>query len=251
MPPRKRPRPSSCAAPPPPPPPPQLDPAMFQAAVVAAVAAAMSQIGTNGNGGSGSGATPSNQGDSSGRTKECTYKYFTNGKPNTFNGSGGIITLMQWFERTEAVFEIYACPETSKVKYATLTFTGRALTWCNDRVKSPTLVVANSISWEDLKSLMLKEYCPRALLCPTMVTLEEKKVERYLWGLSSQIQDTVLALKPATFEISKELAQQLIDHRASRGTMSATTDQAKGGNNTRMFWNNKKKQPAQDPAKKQ
>ncbi|XP_023763016.2 zinc finger CCCH domain-containing protein 14-like [Lactuca sativa] len=64
MPPRKRPRPSGSTAPPPPPPPPQFDPAMFQAAVTAAVAAAMSQIGPNGNGGSGSGATPSNQGSS-------------------------------------------------------------------------------------------------------------------------------------------------------------------------------------------
>ncbi|XP_023747073.1 uncharacterized protein LOC111895202 [Lactuca sativa] len=47
MPPRKRPRPSGSTAPPLPTPPPQFDPTMFQAAVTAAVAAAMSQIGTN------------------------------------------------------------------------------------------------------------------------------------------------------------------------------------------------------------
>ena len=78
--------------------------------------------------GSGYGATPSNQGDRSRRTKECTYKDFTNGKPDNFNGSGGVITLMQWFERTEAVFEVCACPEAIKVKYGAFTFTGRALT---------------------------------------------------------------------------------------------------------------------------
>ena len=89
-----------------------------------------------------------------------------------------------------------------------------------------------------------------ALLCPAMVTPEEKKVERYLWGLSSQIQDSVLASKPTTFESAKELAQQLIDHRASRGTVIATTDQAKGGNNKKKFWNHKKKLPTLDPAKK-
>ena len=90
-----------------------------------------------------------------------------------------------------------------------------------------------------------------ALLCPAMVTPEEKKVERYLWGLSPQIHDSVLASKPTTFESAKELAQQLIDHRASRGIMVATTDQTKGGNNKRRFWNSKKKQPVQDPTKKQ
>ncbi|XP_052623214.1 uncharacterized protein LOC128128400 [Lactuca sativa] len=58
-----------------------------------------------------------------------------------------------------------------------------------------------------------------ALLCPAMVTPEEKK--------------------------------QLIDHRASRGTTVAATNQAKGGNNKRKFWNLKKKQPMRDPAKKQ
>ena len=248
MPPKKKSRPSGSTAPPPP----QFDPIMFQAAVTAAVAAAMSQMGTNGSGGFGSGNTNSNQGDSTGRTKECSYKDFTNGKPDSFDGSGGVIALMQWFERTEAVFEICACPEASKVKYAAFTFTRKALTWWNSRVKSLTPAVANSISWEDLKALMLKEYCPRgevqkleeelwnlkmsgmdleaytarfndlALLCPAMVTPEEKKIERYLWGLSSQIHDSVLASRPTTFDSAKELAQQLIDHRASRDTSTTT-----------------------------
>ena len=121
----------------------------------------MSQISTDGARRIGSGMNISTQGDSQGRSRECSYKDFTNGKPDSFNGSGGVIALMQWFERTEAVFEICACPEASKVKYATFTFIGRALTWWNGRVKSLTPAVANSISWEDLKALMLKEYCPR------------------------------------------------------------------------------------------
>ena len=89
------------------------------------------------------------------------------------------------------------------------------------------------------------------LLCPAMVTPENKKVERYLWGLSPQIQDSVLASKPTTFDSAKELTQQLIDHRASNVMVPTTSDQTKGGNNKRKFWNNKKKQPTQDPAKKQ
>ena len=90
----------------------------------------------------------------------------------------------------------------------------RALSWWNSYVKSLTLPVANSMSWEDLKIMMLAEYYPggevRKLeqehgnltmkdsdiaaytarfsdltaLCPEMVTLESKKVERYISGLS-------------------------------------------------------------------
>ena len=65
--------------------------------------------------------------------------------------SGGVIALIQWFERTEAIFEICACPEASKVKYAAFTFTGRALTWWNGRVKSHTPAVANGMSGTDLE----------------------------------------------------------------------------------------------------
>ena len=61
----------------------------------------------------------------------------------------------------------------------------------------------------------------------------------------------MLSSSPTTFDSAKKLAQQLIDHRASHGTVVATPDQEKGGNNKRKFWNNKKSQPAQDSAKKQ
>ncbi|XP_023735632.2 uncharacterized protein LOC111883543 [Lactuca sativa] len=260
---------------------PQFDPVMFQATVTAAVAVAMSQINTNNAGGAINGPTNSNNRDSQGRSRECTYKDFTNAKPKTFNGSGGLIALLQWFEKTESVFEICACPEANKVKFAACTFSERSLTWWNGHVKTLTPPVANSITWEDLKTILMKEYCPRAeiqkleeelwglkiigsdilsytsrfndlaILCPGMVPSERKKVERYIWGLSSQLQGSVLSSKPTTIDSAKEMAYQLIDHKASHGTVTTTSEQTKGGNNKRKFWNKKKGQPAQDPAKKQ
>lgn len=128
-----------------------------------------------------------------------------------FNDTGGVIALMQWFEKTETVFEICSCQEISKVKFAACTFTDRALTWWKGHVKSIYLPVANAMNWEDLKVLLLEEYCPRgeikkleqelwnlkmvgsdlaaytarfsdlSALCPGMVNPEPKKVERYIW----------------------------------------------------------------------
>ncbi|XP_023730502.2 uncharacterized protein LOC111878228 [Lactuca sativa] len=214
-------------------------------------------------------------------SRECTYKDFTNAKPKTFNGSGGVIALLQWFKKTESIFEICTCPEASKVKFAACTFSERAFTWWNGHVKALTLPVANSITWEDLKTMLMKDYCPRGeiqkleeelwglkmtgsdilsytsrfsdlvVLCPGMVPSESKKVEIYIWGLSPQFQGNVLASKPTIFDSAKEHAQQLIDHKASCGTMITTPEQAKGGSNKRKFWNKKKGQTAQDPAKKQ
>ena len=74
--------------------PPEVDSAAFQAAVSAAVTAAIAQIQQGNNGGvNGQGAGSSNNGMNQRPTKTCTYKDFTNAKPRTFNGTGGVITL--------------------------------------------------------------------------------------------------------------------------------------------------------------
>lgn len=112
------------------------------------------------------------------------------------------------------MFEIFYCTENSKVRFTTCTLMDGALTWWNDHVKTLGISVANSIPWDDMKALLIEEYFPReemqilenelwnlkmkvsdikeyttrfndlALLCPTMVTLESKKVECYFWGLA-------------------------------------------------------------------
>ena len=84
-------------------------------------------------------------------------------KPKSFSGSGEAITLMQGFVKTESIFEICACPEGSKLKFVACTFSNMTLTWWNHHVKSLTLTVANSMSWENLKAMMIEEYRPRAM----------------------------------------------------------------------------------------
>ena len=78
----------------------------------------MSQINASGTNGSGSGVNPSNLGDIHGHTNECSYKDLTNDKPRSFDGTGGVIALTRWFEKTKSFFEICAFPETSKVKFS-------------------------------------------------------------------------------------------------------------------------------------
>lgn len=195
----------------------------------------MSQINSGGSSGAGMGVN-STQGNIHSRTRECTYKDFMNCKPSFFNGTGGIISLSQWFELTESISEICSCPKGSKVKFAAYTFTERALAWWNGHVKSLTLVVENAMGWDTLKDLMTREYYPRGevqkleeelwslkmkgsdivayttrfsdlvTLCPNMVPSERQMIERYIWGLLPPFQGNVLASKPATFDSAKELA---------------------------------------------
>ncbi|KAL7616236.1 hypothetical protein Lser_V15G04375 [Lactuca serriola] len=164
-----------------PPTPPEINSAAFQAAVSIAVTAAMAQIhnGNNG-GGNGQGTGSSNNGMNQGPIKACSYKDFTNAKPRTFNGTGGVITLKRWIEKVESVFEICGCPEEVKVKFVACTFVDQALTWWNGHVEAMTLLVGNAMPWTELKEMLMVEYSPRG---------EVHKMEQELWNLTVRNSD--------------------------------------------------------------
>nr|GEW15530.1 putative zinc finger, CCHC-type, retrotransposon Gag domain protein [Tanacetum cinerariifolium] len=61
----------------------------------------------------------------------CTYITFIKYEPRPFKGIKGVVGLCHWFEKLESVFRISDCKERDKVKFATATLQGRALTWWN------------------------------------------------------------------------------------------------------------------------
>ncbi|KAL7619184.1 hypothetical protein Lser_V15G04165 [Lactuca serriola] len=279
MPPRKRP--SSKTNNPPPPPPPQIDPVVFQAAVTAAVTAAMSQRNSGGSGGSGGGTQTQNQDSNQGRRKEGSYKDFMNAKPTSFDGTGGVISLTQWFEKIESIFEICACLDSDKVKFAACTLLDKALTWWNGRVKSLTLPVANAMGWEAMKELLLAEYCHRgemqklehelwnlkmkgsdiaaytsrfddlSLLYPGMVTPESKKIERFIWGLTQPTKGNFIAARPDTYDSAKCLVQILIDHSDDLEEAAITPELTVRSGKKRKLGKKEKSQTSHESSKRQ
>ncbi|KAI3814996.1 hypothetical protein L1987_14646 [Smallanthus sonchifolius] len=151
----------------------------------------------------------------------CTYKTFMDCKPHIFSGAEGAVGLLRWMEKTESVFAMCNCPQINQVKYASGTLEGPALTWWNSQVHMLTFEMANALPWEEFKTMLKEEYCPRdevqklevefwnlkmegseietyttrshklATLCPQMVTPFYKRIERYIKGLVPQIQSTV------------------------------------------------------------
>lgn len=89
--------------------------------------------------------------------RASTYKDLTNRKRWPFNRSIGVIAQTRRFEKMESVFEICGCPKECKVRFIVCTFDDRALSWWNGHVKALTLPVANSMTYEDLKTIMLEE----------------------------------------------------------------------------------------------
>nr|XP_043639214.1 uncharacterized protein LOC122610283 [Erigeron canadensis] len=142
---------------------------------------------------------------------------------------------------SRAVFRLCECTDGSRVKYATGTLIGGALSWWSGYVNSIEIDAANASPWEEVKEMMKGEYCPRneiqkleiefwylvvkgnnvveytrrfyelSVLCPTMVTPEYKRLERYIWGLPQSIQGNVTASKPITLSSAISLAHDLMD----------------------------------------
>ncbi|GJS09601.1 putative reverse transcriptase domain-containing protein [Tanacetum coccineum] len=139
----------------------------------------------------------------------------------------GAVGLCQWFEKLESVLRISDCKERDKVKFATTTLQGRALTWWNGRIASMGIDAANGSPWTEVRKWMTEEFCPRsvlqrleqelynlklkgtdidgytnqfhelALLCPIMVEPEQVKVEQYINRLSKNICGDVTSSRPA------------------------------------------------------
>ncbi|GJT01099.1 hypothetical protein Tco_0822268 [Tanacetum coccineum] len=93
-------------------------------------------------------------------TRECTYSSFMKCNPTSFHGNEGVVKLCRWFEKTKSVFRISECAKRNKVKFVAATLQGRALTWWNSQVATLGFEVVNTKSWNDMKIMMRKEFCP-------------------------------------------------------------------------------------------
>ncbi|GKB40777.1 hypothetical protein Tco_0885719 [Tanacetum coccineum] len=108
--------------------------------------------GGGGAGGAGAGgARVGGAGPAAPKITGCTYVTFMKCDPQPFKGTEGAVGLCQWFEKLESVFRISDCKERDKVKFATATLQGRALTWWNGRIASMGIDAANGTPWTEFK----------------------------------------------------------------------------------------------------
>ncbi|GJU75576.1 retrovirus-related pol polyprotein from transposon TNT 1-94 [Tanacetum coccineum] len=111
----------------------------------------------------------------------CTYITFIKCDPQAFKSGNriGAWEYFSMFEKLESVFRISDCKERDKVKFATATLQGRALTWWNGTIASMGIDAANGTPWTE--GLEIDGYTNRfhelALLCPRMVEPEQFEVE--------------------------------------------------------------------------
>ncbi|GJW77522.1 putative reverse transcriptase domain-containing protein [Tanacetum coccineum] len=120
----------------------------------------------------------------------CSYKEFLACNPKEYDGKGGDVVLTRWIEKIESVQDMSGCSIDQKVKYIVGSLMGKALTWWNSQICTLSQEVVVSMSWNDFKFMMIKEFCPShemQKLVPHLVTPESRNIERYVYGLAPQI----------------------------------------------------------------
>ncbi|GJV56667.1 reverse transcriptase domain-containing protein [Tanacetum coccineum] len=167
-------------------------------------------------------------------------RHSKNGMNNKTSGSAvGVEHTMEY------VYHICNCAKNFQVKYATCTLMDGALTWWNSYVHLVELDASCETTCKELKQMITDEYCPRnevhkidtelynlsvkgtnivcytkrfqelALLCPIMVTPEYQKIERYISGLTYDIQGNVTSSNPKKIQEAICMAHDLM-HQVTR-----------------------------------
>ncbi|GJY21407.1 putative reverse transcriptase domain-containing protein, partial [Tanacetum coccineum] len=97
--------------------------------------------------------------------------------------------------------------ENNDLKYTAGSFVGKALTWWNSQIRTLGQVVAVGMSWDNFK------------VSSSLVTLENRRIERYVYGLALQIQGMVAATEPSTIQKAMQIAGTLTDEAFRNGSM--------------------------------
>ncbi|GJY04917.1 reverse transcriptase domain-containing protein [Tanacetum coccineum] len=189
----------------------------------------------------------------------CSYKEFMACNLKDYDGKGGAIVYTRWIEKMESVQDMSGCGANQKVKYTACSFIGKALTRWNTQVQTKGLEAVVGMTWEDFKDLMRKEFCltnemqkletefwchvmvgagrvaytdyfhELTRLVPHLVTLKNKRIERYIYGLALQIRAMVTATKPTKIQSVMLKARMLTNEEIRNGSLKKNTENRGNG----------------------
>ncbi|KAF5762469.1 hypothetical protein HanXRQr2_Chr16g0777081 [Helianthus annuus] len=89
-----------------------------------------------------------------------SFKQFKVCGPANFTGEDGPNAMFHWFDSIEVTFKQSGCPENLRTVNATGVFQSGALDWWTAERNRHNNDSAYGLSWEELRELMMKEFCP-------------------------------------------------------------------------------------------
>ncbi|XP_022030456.1 uncharacterized protein LOC110931367 [Helianthus annuus] len=146
---------------------------------------------------------------------------------------------MTWLDEMDTLVDISGCADQDIVKYVSQSFKGEALAWWRSLIQATGKIPLYNLSWAQFVALIKENYCPQhevekiesdflslvmknldcqayltsfntmSRLVPYLVTLEPKRIARFIGGLAPKIKASVKASRPTTFRSAADLSLSL------------------------------------------
>nr|GEV35300.1 hypothetical protein [Tanacetum cinerariifolium] len=135
----------------------------------------------------------------------------------------------------KSVQDMNGCGDNQKVKYTASFFVSKTLTWWNSQIntlgrENHAMVGAGHTTYTGM-------FHELARLVPHLVTLENKRIERYVYGLAPQIRGMVAATEPSTIKKAVQIASTLTDEALRNGSIKKNPGQKGNGGEPSKDWN--------------
>ncbi|XP_024989274.1 uncharacterized protein LOC112523832 [Cynara cardunculus var. scolymus] len=167
-------------------------------------------------------------------------------KPPTFSEERDPVKEMCWIKEIESVFNTCKGSEEDNVIFVVFMLKSNALYWWD--VESATQPnILQTMLWEEFVTTFKTQLCPKTTIrqmkgdflkweqgnrfvrdytekfieysrfIELYVSLESRKVERYIYGLKPSIRESVIAMDPATFTLAVNVAEVMERNKNRQG----------------------------------
>nr|GFB22597.1 reverse transcriptase domain-containing protein [Tanacetum cinerariifolium] len=135
---------------------------------------------------------------------------------NIGNQNGGVVVLTRWIEKMENVQDMSGCGIDQKVKYTG----GSFVEFCpSHEMQKLEIELWNHVKVGAGHAAYTDMFHELARLVPHLVTLESRKIERYVYGLALQIRGMVATMKPKTMQKAVQISGALTDEAIRNGSI--------------------------------
>nr|GEZ67523.1 reverse transcriptase domain-containing protein [Tanacetum cinerariifolium] len=150
----------------------------------------------------------------------CSYKEFLACNPKEYDGKGGDVVLTRWIEKMEFMQDMSCCSIDQKVKYTAGSlvefFPSHEMKKLETELWNHVMVGAGHASYTN-------RFHELARLVPYLVTLESRKIKRYVYGLAPQIRGIAAATEPNTMHKAVQIFGALIEKSVRNGSIKKRT----------------------------
>ncbi|GJR29976.1 putative reverse transcriptase domain-containing protein [Tanacetum coccineum] len=164
----------------------------------------------------------------------CSYKEFLACNPKEYDGKGGAVFLTRWIGKMKFVQDMSGCSIDQKVKYTVGSFVFMMIEeFCpSHEMQKLEIELWNHVMVGAGHAAYTDRFHKLARLVPHLVTLESRKIERYVHGLAPQIRGMKVEKRGNVGEPSKDKNGRDDNKRTRTGNAFVSTANPIGRENT-------------------